>query len=287
MSVNTARELPDGIHKGISNDDYHAVSERVNASLLKVVAEETPLHARSQQLSPSASTPAQEFGTAAHLNVLEPVGFEKQVVKGLGIDRRSNANKALWLDFEERNAGKLILTEKGYAKALAVGDQVRRHRLASQILDAPGINEVTLFFTDPTTGLPCKVRPDRLCVYNGRSCIVDLKTIESASDSAIKRALAQYKYPLAAAFYLFGAETLEPLDRTFYWLFVEKKGPGVRVVEIDPQDLYEGGLQYRRALDKWAKCVENETFPGWERIQTIQQARWAQMSDAELDEEIE
>src|SRR5262249_30177801 len=109
-----------------------------------------------------------------------------------------------------------------------------------------GMPEVSVFWTDDRTGVPCKARFD----YLKPRAIVDLKSYENVIGlpvrKAIARCVANYRYHIQAAFYLEGAKAARELvtagrifgvvdtgfvkalvdtrERTFLFVF-QQKGP--------------------------------------------------------------
>lgn len=297
-------ELDPGIHPGYPEEDYHRLGNAsqgpyVSQSLLKIVRDMSPEHAYEWCNNPPAETEAMRFGAALHAACLEPDRVADLVIEGLGIDHRSNANKALWADFEARHKGKIILKPDKMELLQAMVHCAKMHTRMRQMLDAPGLTEVTIVWDDPATGLRCKARMDRLITWQKWNVIFDLKTIAGytaprpglemgtggASKSRLESQVGNFGYDMQAGFYLGGATVLAPLDRRMIWGFIEKKAPfSVHVAEPLPTTVQEGEMKCRSALALWAKCVEQDDFPGYgDDITGIGLKRWHQMSDEELD----
>lgn len=284
-------ELPkDGIYFDISHADYHRMPA-VNASLLKTVRQASPLHARYEQLNPKESTPAMEFGTAVHTAVLEPDKFAAEMACAPeGLDRRRKADKAIWEAFVIESAGKQIVSATDMQRIEAIVASVKENDRVMQFIDAEGANEATLIWTDSSTGLRCKAKFDRICTWQKWNCVLDLKTINGyATEEKIQRAIGEYMYDLGAAWYLRGAEALAPMDRRFFWIFVESGPPfQARVVEPTAPMLEEGRLKAEKALRQWAECVKSGHFTGWGNdIIGVSLKPWHQMSNEELDAELD
>lgn len=272
-----------GIYEGIPSTDYHRW-EAVNASLLKTVREKSPMHARYEQLHPKDQTPAMAMGEAIHYALLEPELFTANVVPGLDHDRRSAANKAAWLAFEEDNSGKVIIKQAEFDRLDGLHAELLNHNKAGALLQAPGRTEVSLVWE--VEGVLCKGRYDRLCREGGHNWVIDVKSCQDASPRGFQRQVANYLYDLQAAHYLGGAHALDP-DNTYRFAFVavEKDPPyGAAVYEASPTMLFEGGHKARTAMEAWAKCVKAGRFTGYPGgVQTLELPRYAEVADREMD----
>jgi PDDEXK-like domain of unknown function (DUF3799) len=97
--------------------------------------------------------------------------------------------------------GKIFLPEQLVHKIEIAAAMIERHPQLSKAFTG-GAAEVSIFWTDRVTGVPCKARLD----YWKPKAIVDLKSFENSLGlpvrKAIARAVANYRYHLQAAFYL-------------------------------------------------------------------------------------
>lgn len=201
----------------ISNDDYHA-APGVSKSHLDLIAKKSPLHYWHRYLNPnrepSPKTPQMLRGSASHIAILQPELFESLVVRGLDVDKRSKANQQLWAEFEEANAGKVIVTKDVYDKILPLRDAVWAHPEASRLLTNI-IAEQSIFgmmdipdgeggfVLDEETGevrqALVKCQPDALA--RDFSYLLDLKSTEDANEDAFGRSAGNYRYPVQPAWY--------------------------------------------------------------------------------------
>jgi len=258
-------DCPDpGIYPDVSFDEYYGW-EAANATLLKAIDKRTPLHARTSQLEPRAPTPAMQLGDAIHACILEPDRFEGEYAKGLEVDKRSKANKEAWAAHQEENAGKTLLSVKDFERceqmrARAVGG----HADVAHLLGAEGATEVCMVWVDKRTNLACKARVDKFTTYGDWPVLVDLKSCQDASGWKFSRDCHTFGYALQAAHYLDGAHTLSPRDRQFLFIAIEKDAPwAAQIHELGQDSLRTGELARRRALRRWATCLETGEFPGY------------------------
>jgi hypothetical protein len=243
-------------------EEYHAADAVSNSLLTKV--DKSPAHALAYLQGESETTPAMAFGTAFHSCALEPEKFDEQYAV-LDGDQRTKEVKAR----KEQliGEGKRILTAADYNSITGMVASIRQHPLAYLLHD--GMPELSMFWTDPQTGLRCKCRPDW---WRSDGILVDLKTTEDASPSGFARSVATYKYHMQAAHYCAGTRA----DR-FIFVAVEKKPPyAVGVYELDLLSLDEGERKRRAAMEYWASCKTAGVFPAYQdEIVTIGLPSWA------------
>jgi hypothetical protein len=230
---------------------------------------QSPAHYRHYlQTRGEPPTPAMLLGSAIHCAVLEPREFNARYVKAIDMDRRTKAGKAEWLEFVERNQGKVVLTSEQYDTAWAVRDTLLampEYRAVSN--GGIGDVEVSAFWTDPETGLELKARADSL---DGMATCIDLKSAADASPHGFAGAIARYRYHIQAAMYLeaFGCER-------FIFVAAEKNPPfAAGVYTLDEASVQQGRDEYRRALRGIAEHQQKDTWPSY-GAQEISLPGWA------------
>ena len=256
-AVHQPHDIEDGIHDGMSREEYGRI-EAVNYSLLKHFAK-SAAHARHEMLSPSDPTESMDLGTAAHCAVFEPGRFAEEYVLGPNATKRTNAGKAVWAEFEERNRGKGILELEEMEACQAMSRAVYAHEIVGPLLAAPGKNEVVVLWHDAETGLRCKAMLDRLAFYAGWVTIADLKTCRDARPWAFAKMVSELLYHVQAAFYLDGLNTVAPAERKFLWIAIEKEQPyGIRVYDAGmiPETIEQGRAEYREYLRSYKLSQE-------------------------------
>jgi hypothetical protein len=250
--------------KNLSNEAYHA-DPAVSKSILDKI-NKSPLHCRAYldglRTEPTA---AMQFGTALHTAVLEPHLFAAQYAVFDG-DRRTKDGK---LHYELlRSTGATIISAADSDAISAMSAAIHAHPMASWLL-RDGMAEQSVFWTDPTTGLQCKCRPDW---WRTDGIVIDVKTTEDASPAAFARSIATFRYHVQAAHYLAGTQA----DR-FVFVVVEKKAPfAVAVYELDSIALELGEMQRTLDLSAFNECHTSGYWPGYsDVIETIALPGWA------------
>lgn len=254
-----------GIYRDIPEHDYRAW-DAVNQSLLKIIEEQSPAHARADQLRPRKSTPAQVLGTAIHALLLEPMSFESRfIARPEGIDGRTKDGKAALVKLEAERNGRTVVPADEYANTRDLVQSVIAHDELLDLLTSPGITEGSFLWKDDRTGLWCKGRCDRLTMHEGVSTVVDLKSTNDASPKQFVRDVVNYGYEVQAAWYLHGLSQLSPIDRRYLIAAVEKEPPyAIGLYELDSILLDRGKRIWQRTLDLWSECLKSGAFPAYE-----------------------
>ncbi len=281
-----------GVIQGVPDAIYHSWQHACSQSTLKKVWALTPADAYDDLLMPREQTPDQSFGEAVHIGWLQPDQFEARVVCGLGIDRRSKANKAEHEAFDLRHGGKIILKEPDFERAYQCVEALRSHELAMSILESDGaMVEAAMLWNDPVTGLFCKGKLDIYGFWQKKwNVVADLKkTRVELSDNELERELGKWGYDVQAAYYLDALDTLFPgQERRFFFIFINDKTFRIRVMEASAQAIDNGRIKYRAALNKWAKCCEAGEFPGWpQKVTQLRLKPWDEVKDWELNQILE
>ncbi len=267
--------MEEGLHRDMPEAVYRALPA-ASYSMLKRF-ERSAAHAREAMLHPKPSTPAQEFGRAVHLAILEPNRFGTEYAKAPHVDRRTKEGKASWLAFEAQHPNSQLLGDTDYAKCCAMRDAAWAHPLASALLSSQGHREVSAVWQNGETGVWCKARPDLLCRWDGRSVIVDVKTTQDASPMWFGRDAHRYHYDAQLAHYIDGINSISPLERGGIIIAIEKDAPFAIAVYSVAIEVVELG---RRKVASWLKqykdCTDSNVWPGYEvGLQNLEMPAWA------------
>jgi exodeoxyribonuclease VIII len=256
----------------MASDEYHGTAA-IGSSGLKLMAR-SPLHYWAACLNPErdrdTQTPAQRLGTAYHTAIFEPERFSSEYAPvPEGIDRRTKEGRKLFQDIEE--SGAIPISSKDYATVCMMAEAGRSHPAMNVIFSvAGGAAEASMFFDDPITGAPCKIRPDYMIPPGAAAMfphglIVDGKSCGDARESEFFRDVWSYEYHTQAAFYVDGFQAVynTPIPPKFIWLAQEKDVPGVMAHGVPDKLLRLGRSNYRSALDLYSLCKLNNTWPGY------------------------
>lgn len=283
-----AKALKEGIHKGMSNEDYHADRSALSSTSLKLLNSKTPHHLRSYLDSPPAEpTPALRMGSAVDCLTFEPELFRKQfVVAPKSLNRRTKVGKEEWakLCADKRTT----LTDKEHQEALGTAKAIRSNPVWVD-LSHTGEAQLSFVWRDPVTGLLCKCRPD--WYDEATATVVDLKTALDADPEKFAKAVANYGYHIQAAFYSDGIRACgKPVKRFIFG--VMEKPDDRNTFEADPrmmafyelriEDMEAGRDTYVSSLAAINFCMINDEWEGYTNsIIQITRPHWAKRDDVE------
>ena len=245
-----------------------------NATSLKDWAT-NPQRAKAKAETPMAPTPAMITGRLLHQYVLEPKRFKKEHFMAPACKLNTKVGRELYEAAISANPGREPVREADWLQFEEMREAVMVHPKAGAYLKCKGKSEVSIFWDDEGTGLPCKGRLDRLADRQG--AIIDLKTCQDASPRAVARSVSQFNYHLQAAFYTDGLMANGFDDVQFIFIFVEKTAPhSVSVVRLADDYLAAGRRMYDKALQNYAQCHEADMFPGWDELITLERPHWVE-----------
>lgn len=208
------------------------------------------------------------LGRATHSAVFEPDTFARQYVVWTGDARRGKA----WDAFKDEHADKTILTAAQNARAWGIGQAVRRHRVASELL-REGVAERTIAWKDSETGEPMKARLDWL----GDGHLDDLKTAAQPFPRPFGIACLTYGYHTQMATHADGVEAVTGTLPDVRLIAVEPLPPHDVGVYLVGGDVLDAGRRARReAIVTLQGCRETDTWPGFAPCELdLQFPEWA------------
>lgn len=244
-----------GLHEGLSNSDYHSDKAVGSTGLKRILV--SPAHFRYP--NPFNATRAKEIGSAIHCRILESDRWDTDY-KVVGCDARtSSLYKAACKD----NPKERVLTSAEYENVLGMQKGVLRNRHCRELIEAPGRYELSLFTTDPVTGVAVKVRYDKL---TDAGMPVDLKKCQKAGRDDFSRTINNYGYHISAALYMDAWEWQfgEKLD-VMRWIAVEEQSPHAAMrYKPDADALMIARALYREALEIYANCLDRDEWPSYD-----------------------
>lgn len=231
----------------LTNEQHHA-HPAIGSSDIKLYRR-SPLHYWFRKHSPEfvakPSSAAMNLGSAVHMALFEPALFETNVGTALSVPKTSKAAK----EAHAANDAKyeLVLSAADMTKALAMRDAALQHPIIRKVAESIDVRELSIFQTDPTTGLELKIRPDALTT-NG--WLIDVKTTSDARDAKFKWSVRDYGYAHQAAHYLkvLRLEAAREI-RGQLLVLIENEAPyACRVVRIPDEAINEAAEDNERSL---------------------------------------
>ena len=270
-----------------------------SSSLLKE-ALKSPRHyliARNEEVKPR-NTDHFELGTFCHQAILEPSKFEKVVVEpknnrgtiegcrnliGWYCDLLSIPQYAVLSTLKIQALKDMVSDLEMLAKKAGytmIGDEhyniIRVVKTAYKTYGG-GIlpklmryvkTETSMYGTDPSTGLKVKIRPDGLLLEEnfGINAILSVKTTCATSVEAFMRDCAKFRYELAEGMYLKVASEVTGRKFTATLMIMAQTTLPFQVAVFywDAEDLQVGKYKYAQAMDIVKRCMEANTWPGFD-----------------------
>ena len=197
------------------------------------------------------------IGRATHVLTLEPERFFSTYAVWDG-PRRAGPD---WEKFKKKCDGLEILREDDYHLAKAMAAAARNDERCGPLLRG-GSAEVTMLWTDPSTGIECKGRID---FATDAGAIIDLKTTKDASREAFEMDSWKLEYHTRASFYVDGHAAANGGHLLPYIVVaVEKKPPHVVQAYVLPDLMLDMGRDtYRPWLTRLAQCRKESRWPGY------------------------
>jgi exodeoxyribonuclease VIII len=209
----------------MNRSEYDAIIALNNSGMNQL--ERSPAHYIAWRDSPKKTTPAQLFGIAAHVAVLEPDKF---------------------FEYDD------LLPDTTIRAINKMREAVMRHPNARSLIETSEHEVVKVW---DRSGCPCKGIADGVIRSNNLK-LVEFKTTRDASQ--FERDFIRYKYHRQAAFYFDGFCAQES-----YVIAVEKDPPyGVRVFALTPNLIEQGRALYEPMTRLYKRCMDDGVWPGYE-----------------------
>lgn len=247
--IEARQEMPD--------EEYHAIRCPSKTSIKKGI-EESMREMHTMITEGMEPTEDMRIGTIVHMAIFEPERFERAYVfwEGTGSTKGWKAYK------EEYGEDNIIKTggEKGWDKLIKpmidvikasewYGDGFKREDCEYSII------------AEHETGLRVKGRIDLR--FPERHHFDDLKSTMEKSAIGLKHAVRKLNYNIDAGVYGKLHEAAFGVFPSCNLKFITKtKRPELATVEIPYDRMAEGWYQADQVLHQYAKCLENNHFPG-------------------------
>lgn len=244
------------IHESLPIKDYFS-QEAASSTGLKLLRRSAE-HYKAPEPA-SGDTRAKQIGTAIHAAILEPEHFARHYLVAEADDRVSAFYKGLAKDV----GGDRVLTRPEHRRIIGMQASAYRNKRFAAYMEKPGRNELSVFSTDPVTGVPVKCRFDRI---GDTVFAFDLKKCQDARQEAFERAIGAYGYYMQNAFYrsVWEWETGERLQE-FPLVALEEDAPhGCILHDLDEIALELGRKHFREGLETYARCLDRGEWPSYQ-----------------------
>lgn len=262
----------DGLVSDMSDTEYFTGGTELSSTGAKAIVR-CPAEFHWQQVHPVQKDIFDE-GALAHRLILG-AGDDVHVVDAY--DWRTKAAQQAKKD--ERSAGHRVVHRGDLLAASKMARTVRSTPEAQRLLSRPGKAEMSMFATDPDTGIRVRGRMDWLTTEDdGTPCIVDVKTTATNTHpDALTRQIASFGYHQQAAFYTDLLALCGQPGATFYFIFVPHIGAHKpRVVRLEPEAIERGRDLNRQAIETFIACTKANEWPcNHEQLITLGIPAWA------------
>lgn len=268
------------MYKHLPADVYHADRDALSCSMMKPLLI-SPAHFLAGLVACEKPSDALDFGTLVHLLVLQPELASKELAVFPGIaERKTNAGRTAFDQFEQANMGKLVVDEPTFAEGRRLAQRVLEARYKGrplQLFIEESVPEATIYFTEPSTRLRMRTRMD---AYHP-DISFDLKTTRFAEARAFMRDavdkdddLQSYMYSLARCLYE-GATSPKP----FVFVAAENAAPySVSTYEAGPTFMGNGANKFQACAAAFKACSESEYWPDLSGDSVLEIEPWQQFS---------
>lgn len=265
------------IINGMGEHTYHAHSALSSTGARLIL--DSPARYRYRTMNPRRSDTF-DLGTAVHTRVLgvgrRVITYPPEHLTPSG-NASTKAVTVAWVE-EQRANGWAVVSEAQARLVEGMAEAVLAHPTARGLLEQPGAAEVSVFGTDPDTGVDLRARFDYLPSGDGPIRAVDLKSATSASSRAFARAAALYEYEVQDAHYLHTLGIARGhQDAELVFVVVEREAPHfVAVHQLDEQFAEIGRGKARRAREIYRRCLDTDTWPAYPvEITQLSPPAWA------------
>jgi hypothetical protein len=254
-------------------EEYHSdncIGPSISSSGLRAIELQSPAHYwmdsyLNPEREPRDEKPHFALGSAAHTLFLGEDHFrQKYRVRPEKWDSWRTADAKEWRE-ACWDKGLSVLEPKDMVTILGMAKSLAAHPLVAKGL-LSGAIEQSLIWQDELTGVWLKIRPD--AIPDGANMATDLKTCADASARAVRESIFKYGYHMQMALTTMGIKAVlgrEINDEDCSLLFVETKPPYcVNFKPLEARAIYYGRRQIRRAINKFAECLERGEWPGYD-----------------------
>lgn len=277
----------------IPAEDYHrdpCPEPSLSSSIAHLLIKKTPTHARwahprLNRYFERTEKKAFDLGNAIHALILEPQDPKVRVIEA-DTYRTKGAQGARDGAYED---GFTPILRKDYDRLMnalqAIWDQLVRREYEPPLF-SDGKPEQTLVWQE--RGIWLRARLDFL--RDDFTAIEDLKTTSASANPVVwsKRQLEPIGADIQYAFYRRGVKALTGKDPVFRWVIAEIEPPfPISVVSLDPNWIDLADLKVDRAIDRWRRCMETDSWPGYpESIYYAEPPAWVEYEFLEMDAEV-
>jgi hypothetical protein len=239
----------------VTNSQYHADSEFLSSSGLKLILTDLPKFYQEKILKnvpPRIEKAYFSEGSLFHSMLLEPHRVKEEYAFFEGW-RKAGAD---FERFKLENSDKIIISKPQQHRVESWVQSVNAKKIAMELLDG---GEVEHTICTDLAGVKVKTRSDKINIEAGR--IIDLKTTSDDTEVELfKHAAREYGYDLSAALYCMVAELHYGKPFEFYFVVASKADNGCAVYKMSRKSMLEGMTKVMKAIELYKTCVATNNW---------------------------
>lgn len=253
--------------------EYHGAIDRQSCSQLKPILESPAAYAESMIRREGPSGDAIDFGTLVHTAILEPHLFAQSVAVFPGVVVPGSRDQD-FAKFKKANSDKLVIDEIVLSTVRSASARLLEQRVMGRPFGdyvSEGHTEVTYFFDDPTTEIPCRCRLD----LTHEEANFDIKT-SSRGGTWVKHANAMdydmqaYMYSLSECLFRAGDS-----HKPFIFMCIDPERAHASAARTAGLSFLENGKKkYQYAMALLAACRQTDFWPSPSGEEIIEITPW-------------
>lgn len=244
----------------ISNDEYHRLPGVSNTKLGVFINDVRQYY--YQYLSGRYVEVPQDhfdFGTCVHSISLEGDESKIVVIPTEVLAKNGARIGNAWKDFEAANSGRIMLKADDYRAVMRCVEEIRNHPVAGALLAAPGYTE--RMFQAHVNGMLLRCKPDKICQWNGKTIVVDLKTTTDSTADKFVKSIDRFGYHRQEYFYRKVLEANGLFVDAFVFIAVGDSEPHcVDCYELDSEWLEFAASEVEPALEDLSRRMTNNDW---------------------------
>lgn len=260
------------------DERYFADTDYISNSMLSVFHQSPAIYRARFIDKKIAFEPTDEMrlGTLVHtlLFLGEDTAAEQYYVITKKPDRRTKAGKQRAAEIEQESAGKIVLDEDTWRRALRMVEELSVHNVVSSLVSSASEMEDIHWWRDEKYSINCKCKIDAL----SDGIIVDLKTSSNPHPNSFGRSVANFGYYRQAAWYRRAvAATNGGTKPPFVFCVVGSSEPHeVFCYSLTEEDMKYGDLHCDDLLGRLVTAKQHNQWdhPGSSGICTIELPGW-------------
>ena len=257
LALEPQAPVEDGAYENMPFSRYAAIPALNGSSLVNM--RRSPMYYKFLRDNPQPTTPAMFLGTIVHRLILEPDRVGDIAVWGLKEEEKVRRGK-VWESFKEANPGKILVTEGESEKMVGMAVAVRKYLPIRKYADAKGPSELSLVWTDKTTGRRFKARVDKW--IPSLRTVFDLKSTRSCQPRRFGAQAYQLGYHIKMAIQWLGVKALLEVEPHLKLGALESEQPHESAVYRITKDVLLQGLEEMDVLVRTlTECERKNHWP--------------------------